>query len=303
MLNVLLVYLFVTTPAPAESILSEPSLGGDVLSVRGIGMGGAERATATNVDALFLNPAGMSMVKHYVVEGDYSYNQAGNDHRPTASLIDSDTTVVAAGSSYNFERRFNSGYLTLHRVHFALSYAISIISIGVGVKYQNATRPVPPPSGTKAVDYSLIPTPVNNYSGVTGDIGVVVTPIQQLSLAAIGYNLIPTGKGGHEFAPLAFGAGAAAHLFSALELDADAVVDFHSLLSKQIRLHFGGEYTIVNIVPVRAGFIVDRIGGDNFWSIGAGYTHPRFGIDVGFRQAVALPKNRTFSIGFHVNVN
>jgi hypothetical protein len=45
----------------------------DFVGVRAMGMGEANRATATGAEGPLINPAGMSLVKQYVIEGMYGF--------------------------------------------------------------------------------------------------------------------------------------------------------------------------------------------------------------------------------------
>jgi opacity protein-like surface antigen len=298
-MNLLFLALFVSATPDDASLLVDPTLGAHPQTARSIGMGGAQRGIADNTDALYLNPAGMGMNKRYVIEGNYSWSQQPNAHRPSAAIIDSATTVVAAGVGYNFERRVNSGEMDVHRVNFGLSYTVGgIFGIGATFKYLNAVRTQYGrifDETTRAPRTSISPYPAEKVTAFTGDLALMLTPIQYFSVAVIGYNLLPNPTWA-ELTPLALGVAAALHI-AGLEVDVDAVFDFTTLRRADARLHFGAEYTIAQIIPIRAGFIYDRIGQDLFWSAGAGFRHPSFGIDFGYRQAIARPDNRTLSIG------
>ncbi len=298
MLPLLLAIAFGAPPDDA-SMLVEPTVGGHPLSARGIAMGGAERAIADGVDAVYLNPAGMGMNRRYTVDAGYSWTQSANSHRPNVAIVDSATTVLSAGVGYSFDARLNSGDFHIHRVNSAVAYTFgSIFGIGATFKYLDATRTkydeIYDPA-TNAPRTSIFPYPAQRVRAFTGDLAAMLTPIQYLSIAVIGYNLIPNPVWA-ELTPIALGMGAALHI-AGLHVDVDAVIDFTTRRRAEARMHFGAEYSIVGMIPLRAGFIYDRISSDMFWSLGAGFRHPSFGIDVGYRQAVGRPENRTLSIG------
>jgi hypothetical protein len=146
--------------------------------------------------------------------------------------------------------------------------------------------------------YSL---PALNFSGFTGDVGLLFTPIQYISLALVGYNLIPNPLWA-ELAPIGLGVGAAGHI-AGLEVGVDGVIDFSTRAKPSSRWHIGAEYAIVGMVPIRAGFLVDKVGNDMFWSLGAGFKHPSFGIDFGYRQAIERPNNRTIALSVQYFMN
>ncbi len=277
-------------------------------------MGGAARAIADGPDGLFVNPAGLASKKHYILSANYNWTQEANAHRPGAVIIDSVTTQVAAGIGYNFEHRFNSGDLSIHRLQLGLAYNIGgIFMIGISGKYTIASRlptsidkiyepidPENPNAPRRALDNAFA-VPALNFQGFTGDAGVLFTPIQYFSLAFVGYNLIPNPAIA-EFAPIAIGMGAAGHVVG-LELDVDAVIDFSTRFKPSARVHFGAEYAIVGMVPVRAGFLIDGVGGDKFWSLGAGFRHTSFGLDLAYRNAIDRSNNRTLAISFEYYMN
>jgi opacity protein-like surface antigen len=306
-MNFFLLALLFNAPAPPDdaSLLAEPTLGAHPQSARSIGMGGALRAVADGIDALQINAAGMSMNRRYVVDGNYAWSQAANAHKAGTGVIDSATTVVGAGLAYNFERRFNSGELDVHRMNFGLSYSFKgIFGIGATFKYLNATRnkydQLFDPN-TQAPRLTIFPYPAQRVLAFTGDLSAILRPIQYFSIAVIGYNLVPNPTW-RELTPIALGTGIALHI-AGLEADVDAVIDFTTLKRAEVRMHFGAEYAIANVVPLRAGFIWDRIANDMYWSGGIGFRHPSFGIDFGYRQSVQRAVNRTISLGIQYYMN
>src|SRR6185436_12225169 len=74
----------------------------DLMTPRAIGMGEAARATATGADAPILNPAGMSLVKQYVIEGFYGFSVEDVGHHVHVSVVDSTTTKEAVPLFYPF---------------------------------------------------------------------------------------------------------------------------------------------------------------------------------------------------------
>src|SRR6266705_2632873 len=74
----------------------------NMVSVRALGMGKTVRATATGTKAPMFNPAGMSLVKQYVIEGMYSFSVEDLGHHVHVSVVDSITSRVAAALFYTF---------------------------------------------------------------------------------------------------------------------------------------------------------------------------------------------------------
>src|SRR5678816_519036 len=74
----------------------------DLVGARALGMGEAVRAVATGAEAPLNNPAGMSLVKQYVIEGMYGFRVEDLGHHVNVSVVDSVTARVAAGLFYTF---------------------------------------------------------------------------------------------------------------------------------------------------------------------------------------------------------
>src|SRR5262249_18310800 len=74
----------------------------DLPGVRALGMGEAMRATATGAEGPLLNPAGMSLVRQYVIEAMYGFRVETLGHQVHLSVVDSITARVAAGLYYSF---------------------------------------------------------------------------------------------------------------------------------------------------------------------------------------------------------
>src|ERR1700742_2155173 len=74
----------------------------DFVGVRAMGMGEAQRATATGAEAIMLNPAGMSLVKQYVIEAMYGIKIEDIGNNVHVSIADSVSSKVAAGLFYDY---------------------------------------------------------------------------------------------------------------------------------------------------------------------------------------------------------
>src|SRR6266511_3311214 len=68
----------------------------DFVGVRAMGMGEAQRATATGASGPMLNPAGMAVVRQYGI----GIERVG--HHANVSVVDSITSRVAAGLFYSY---------------------------------------------------------------------------------------------------------------------------------------------------------------------------------------------------------
>ena len=164
---------------------------------------------------------------------------------------------------------------------------------------------------------------LNGADDLNLDVGMLVTPIPQLSIGVVGYNLLPKCDGPvpdkngksqgfpnnvpqgcleREIAPLALAVAAAIHI-AGLNVAADAVFDFWSLPTIGERFHLGAEYTLFDILPLRAGFIVDRVSSENYWTAGAGIMLSQLGVDLAYRQGINVSDNRTFVASLKLSLN
>ena len=90
--------VFVSLVAAASTARAQA----DFVGVRAMGMGEAQRGNPTGASAVLMNPAGMSLVKQYVIEGMYGIKIEDIGHNANLSVVDSITARVAAGLFYDF---------------------------------------------------------------------------------------------------------------------------------------------------------------------------------------------------------
>lgn len=298
------------------ALLSPAVRAQDFIGTRALALGEAYRAIATGNDAIYMNPAGIVMVPRYSPELHYSFNLDAEDHQFDVSVVDSKTTLIAAGLAYTFQGRELTRRLTLqHTATLAIAYPIfpRLFSVGVGLKYVNISDAV-----------------IGNYlNALSGDLGGLATLPGGLSLAAVGYNLIPirstdvplsAGFGlAWDLGPLSglfFGAtpmlgkimdasgvpvdvvpGAPRGPLFGLVLTSDWHIDFFSVDGKpKSRISAGAEYLLFDMVPLRFGYQWNEKDDDHLMSVGAGFIVPYFGLDVAYQQSVIDPDHRTFAM-------
>lgn len=287
----------------------------DFIGTRALSLGEAYRAIATGNDAIYMNPAGIAQIPRYSPELHYNFNLDKEDHQVDLSVVDSKTTMVAAGLGYTFQGRELTRRLTLqHTATLALAYPLfpQLFTVGVGLKYVNISDAI-----------------VGNYmNALSADVGLLATLPGGVSLAAVGYNLIPIRStdiplsaalaaawdlgplsalifgGGPSAGPVidASGAlrqpglGAFRGPLSNLVLTADWYINFFTLDGPQSRISAGVEYLLLDLVPLRAGYQWNQEEANHLVSIGAGFILPYFGFDVAFQQSVVDLDHRTFAM-------
>jgi opacity protein-like surface antigen len=279
-------------------LFSVPAFAGDFVGSRPLGMGGAYRAIVTGNDAIFMNPAGMSLFKRYSFETNYLFTpEFGGDGGPeqhviNVSVIDNQIQSFATGLSYSrIQRDTKKG----NRYDLAFSVPLSDnLLIGANIKYINFDR-----FGKEdAVD------------AVSTDVGLLVRTDFGLSLGVVGYNL--TNPADYLEHPVSMAAAVMFSPFSSLELAFDWFINFQKPVDPADPIdeketgysyHFGIEYLIINQIIIRAGYVIDQAQpGDEeqYWAAGVGYITDRFGFDFSYSSSVNHSWGGAFGFGLRL---
>lgn len=309
--------------------LSAGAAAQDFIGARALSLSEAYRATATGNDAIYFNPAGLVVIPRYSPEIHYQLDLVDDQHQIDASVVDSKTSKVAAGIGYTFDGRLQTGrFSQQHTATLALAVPVfeQLLSVGAGLKYVNVSDAI-----------------LGNYlNALSADLGALSRLPFGVSLAAVGYNLIPIQSSrvplsagfaaNLDFGPLSalifggtpsYGATAnAAGLPSTssmgqmvgplanLTLEVDWFLKFATLYGTQSRISTGLEYLILETVPIRVGYLwqerdPEEGPHDHLVSVGAGFIVPYFGLDVAYQQSV-VPENlskRVFSCSLKFFLN
>ncbi|MEM7402969.1 MAG: hypothetical protein AAF310_02995 [Myxococcota bacterium] len=225
------------------------------LGVRAYSLGQAYRSIATDGEAVLYNPAGLVCMPRFAMQGNYAFSFDGPIHDAGIMLVDSKTIPLAVGLSYFFDaepRQFFDEHTFAHLAILSLAYPIVSRNLGLGVNL--SYRNLPKPDGSGA------------WNKVSLDVGLTMRFSRLFSLAAVGYNLIPTRL---ERVPMGVGLGLSsvvlAHreertplgVYNGLTLAIDWAL--HGLLyadSPENNLSVGAEYLLLMLVPLRAGYEV-----------------------------------------------
>ncbi len=281
-------YFIILANLWAGNIFGEERLGiNEQQGIRAQSLGGAYRAIANDNNAMHFNPAGLTFFRRFNLDADYIYHERNQLHWTGLSLSDSLTSALAAGLDFhvgvNSQNPAELSYLT----GLSLAYPIfDILSLGATIKYAYLPK-------------MLSEEAVNQ---VTGDVGLMLKFPFGLSLAAVGYNLIPTLS---KRLPLSVGLGAAfniggtpgtavnpASAYSGFTIAVDWLM--RNLTSgDQIKhqLSVGGEYYLFDMIPVRLGYTWDQA---HRISAGLGLFFQSIEIDAFFQQDLTHSKYRSF---------
>ena len=289
----------VATPARAQN---------DFVGTRAMGMGEAQRATATGASGPLLNPAGMSLVRQYVIEGMYGLKIETLGHHANVSVVDSITARVAAGLFYSFiyeQPRIGFNWAggkveseQITRTGHAAGLSLSIplgdhFILGATAKYLHMDTTAPLPTGTVPDHLTL-----DSVNGVTFDVGMIVKLGDRFNIGLVGYNLWDHGS---RESPLSLGIGLAYVPVPSLSINFDTVINFTGYQDYEVdmmtgkvslnqkttaRLGPGIEWVVSNKVPLRAGVVYDSGLPATYLTFGIGYLSTAFGVDLSYRAKV-----------------
>ncbi|HUB06244.1 MAG TPA: hypothetical protein VMB50_04550 [Myxococcales bacterium] len=256
---------------------------------RSVAMGDAFRAVGTSNDAIVDNPSGLAISQHYEIDGFFGYAFASPATYWNASIVDASTIPLAVGVDYT---HLDSGTSPIrfggNNLRLALAYPINDqLFIGISGNWLDFNPS--PASPTVAANGDLL-----HANSITGDAAITYKPIDIVSIALVGYNLVNVDN--PFLAPLEAALAAAVGTDTTFRVAADVVANF-SQPSLVLDAHVGGEYLIAQLVAVRAGYMYDGLLKANFGSIGAAVIVPGFSIDASFRQQIGQWNDNAVIVG------
>ncbi len=235
------------------------------------------RAVGLGTAGLYFNPACMSQIRQYVIDGGYGYQGGGKVHDFHVSVTDSQTNPeVAGGLAYTYSQSDLPGEgFKGHDLRVALSTAFGDEEVrfgfGAGFRYLKV-------SGQKD------PVTMGSF-----DVGAALSVQGLFHLGVSGQNLV-TRSAVH--APRLLGVGAA-FTVSNLAIAGEATLDFDSRGRTQASPGFGVEYVAFGALALRAGFYWDRVAAPDQRRVsgGLGYISQYVGVDVGYAHDVRRAEN------------
>lgn len=267
----------------------------DFTGTRPLGMGGAHRAIVTGNDAILLNPAGMSLLRHYSFEAQYLVQPSFQtedgpaEHVFHASVVDNQIAPFATGLAYTRIERSDNKKGNRYDLAFSMNLSDNLL-VGADFKYLNFDR------DGKA----------NAIDAVTCDLGLLLRFDFGLNLAVAGYNLTNTAD--YLEHPVSMAVGAMFSPFRSLEVAFDWFINFQKPLdpAKPIEAretgysyHVGVEYMLFNQLVLRAGYANDQadpFGDQQYWCLGAGYISEMLAIDFGYQGSFSDSFRNTIGV-------
>ena len=239
------------------------------------------RAYATGDAGPQLNPSGISLLRAYLLEGSYQYGSAASSHDARISAVDSTSGFNLGGALYyTYHRDTTSDGVnqTGHLFGGSLSFPLlDKLFLGGSAKYLRFTDL----TGT-------------THKGFTFDAGLTLRPIPQVSIGAVGYNLLDRET---PWAPRAVGGGIAVLPMPNLMLVFDSVLEkvYDDPTRDQVMYYMGGgELSFSSAAAIRAGGGRDGMTKNAYVSAGVSLLSAEIGaLDFGLRQDVSGAKKAT----------
>jgi opacity protein-like surface antigen len=245
-------------PAPRAADLR------DITSARGYAMGGAYRALGQGADAIMGNPAAIALSHSYKAEATGAWDYAQKDGLFGASLLDANTSALAAGLDYHLVSLGRGAErTTAHLGSLAMALPLSgNLYIGSTIRY-------------------LMMRGARQEDSTTVDAGVLLRLSDSLTLGVSGHNLVDT----HVLELTRYySAHAALVLGDGLTVAGDVEGDFITANKTTLTYNAGLEYVLSGSIPVRAGYTYDGFTGASRVSAGIGLAADGGGIDLAYRQ-------------------
>jgi opacity protein-like surface antigen len=266
----------------------------------------AMHALGAGVTALYVNPANLGLTRSYHIAALGQFTPEAKRHLYGAAVMDS-TRRVSGGGSFigGFQDKDGIDRSTID-ARVAMAFAVTKgFHIGLGGRYLRADQDGLGPLGESRASGGLLDasepphgrqTMINT---VTLDAGMTYKPIDQLALAAFGQNITYPNNG---LLPTLVGLGIG-YGTKDWSVEVDGLADINSYSKPSPRLMAGGEYLLLNHVPLRAGYRFDLLNGSgekmsHQLSAGAGYVEPRFGIEASVRRTLVGPSATMVYLSF-----
>lgn len=281
----LLVGLVFATSAQAQAPARN-----QVETARGLAMGTGARASGRGVSSVAYNPAAMGMGEVYQIGSIVDFDVETGAWGFGGIAVDSVTSdKVAAGFSGRGVRGGGNDAFNGYDLRLALGLPLGeMFGIGATARFVRLRNGL---QDEVAGD--------QNLKRFTMDVSLMFRPIESLSFAAFGYNLIDTDS---TLAPRMVGGGIAFDYETTFSIGVDLLVDLSTYDDPAIIAGGGAEFLAGNIVPIRAGYEFNSGRDAHFISAGLGYVHEQAGIDLSMRRGVSNSRETRLVLGFQYHV-
>lgn len=237
---------------------------------RSMGMAAYHGISGDN-DSIFYNPGAMAAQKVFLTNLGGMLYRVGADTDATVfggSVVDSSSTAVAAGFSYNYMTTL--GYRTRGAFGGMLNLALAF-PIGDNL-FIGAT-------GT----YLNLYSDAVSVSAITTTVGAFLRFGKLFSGGFTGYNLINTYH--PDLLPIGMGAGVAVGPGDTFHVVADWTRMYGADGVHADTWAAGAEVFFFDVAALRGGWLYNAGRNTQYWSLGAGVAYMGFGFDFAYRQS------------------
>lgn len=263
-------------------------------------LGGATRANANSLSALYSNPANLAAAQVYHVGAFGQIYPEARRQSYGGAIVDSliSSTGLAGGLGGIWTMQDPDG---IHREWMDLRFGLGMplgdmFLLGLTGKYvtlqQNGTGPL----GFSEASGGLKDT--NIIQTVTFDAGVTLRATDEFFIAVTGHNLTNPET---TLLPLMGGLGVG-YATTDFGINADVVLESRTYERSRVRTNLGGEVLLADRLAVRAGYRYDQGQGGHALSGGLGYVDPSYSIDASLRRGLSDPGFWAVVFGFTVHI-
>lgn len=288
---VVLLFPGISAADPSTTTIEQGYELGEIQHPRVVGMGGAAQVFGASTTAVFQNPANLTLLRVYHLEGLAALSPEARRQSYGGAIVDSSTSRIAGGLGGTWSQMDPDGIKrTSADLRLALAYPLGDrVSLGLAGRYLRVQqRAAAGPLGASYASDGAPDEPL--LSALTFDAGGAVQLTDQFRIAISGRNLTAPGTA---LAPLGL-AGGIGWSNQTVTLEANSLVDFTTWGSARGRGMLGGEVLVSDHFPLRAGYRIDAGTQTQAVTLGAGYIDRKFSIDFGGRRDVVGDHPATF---------
>jgi hypothetical protein len=264
---------------------------GEVQHPRVVAMGGAAQVYGGSTTAIFVNPANLTLLRVYHLEGLAALSPEARRQSYGGAIADSSTSKLAGGFGGTWSQMDPDGIKrTSADLRLTLAYPLGDrFSLGATGRYLRVQQKVSSgPLGASLASDGQRDEPL--ITAFTFDAGGAVQITDQFRFAVSGRNLTAPGTA---LAPLAV-AGGLGWSNQTITIEADSLIDFTTWGSARARGMFGAELLLADRFPLRTGYRIDAGMKTHAVSLGAGYVDKKFSIELGGRRDIIADHPATF---------
>lgn len=262
---------------------------------KSLAMAGAQNIGANKTDAAYLNPATLiTKDKKYMMSFDAQYSNSAIPTQFMISAVDSRTSAVAGGtyvSYYNYNVKEGSKTVNYNALQIGLSYAYPItggLVLGIAGRY-----------------YKYQKDDKNYIHTGTFDLGMTYRFSPYIKIGVVGYNLTNLD---YIETPMSLVSGFSIGDDDMFLINFDFVADFSAPKiygksgSAAYEYHTGIQVTPTDGFSLLAGYEINKVLDENFWSAGVEIFIPESRVELtsAYLQSTSKKSDKHFSFSLRL---